>query len=206
MSGEIVNAETRPSLLLRVRDSGDADAWRTFMTIYAPLVYGYVRRRGLQDADAADLTQDVMGEVARVIRSFEYQPARGRFRDWLFLITRRRLMRFSGRQARRIEQVCESAELEQLEDEGTAGEWDDAFNARVLRVALQRVRPCFEPLTWRAFELVWLESRSAAETAGELSLRIELVYIAKSRVLKRLWAEVEELIGDFSWLDALEVS
>jgi RNA polymerase sigma-70 factor (ECF subfamily) len=121
MSGEIVNAETRPSLLLRVRDSGDADAWRTFMTIYAPLVYGYVRRRGLQDADAADLTQDVMGEVARVIRSFEYQPARGRFRDWLFLIARRRLMRFSGRQARRIEHVCESAELEQLEDEGTAG-------------------------------------------------------------------------------------
>ena len=148
MSGETANRETRPSLLLRVRDVGDADAWRSFVTIYAPLVYGYIRRRGFQDADAADLTQDVMGEVARVIRSFEYQPARGRFRDWLLLITRRRISRFAGHQAKRREQVCETAELEQIEDDRSDGGWDDAFNARVLRVALERIRPCFEPVTW----------------------------------------------------------
>ncbi len=87
--------ETKPSLLVRVRDPLDAEAWQTFVALYAPLVYRFLRRRSLQDADAADLTQEVMGEVSRAIRSFEYHPERGRFRDWLLLIiTRRRLIRF----------------------------------------------------------------------------------------------------------------
>ncbi len=55
--------ETKPSLLVRLRDPLDAEAWRTFVGLYAPLVYRYGRRRALQDADAADLTQEVMGEV-----------------------------------------------------------------------------------------------------------------------------------------------
>ncbi len=89
--------QTRPSLLIRLRDVADADAWRTFVATYAPLVHRFGRRQGLQDADAADLTQDVLGEVCRAIRSFEYEPARGRFRDWLLVITRRRSARFQER-------------------------------------------------------------------------------------------------------------
>jgi RNA polymerase sigma factor (sigma-70 family) len=196
--------QTRPSLLVRIRDRGDADAWRAFVTIYAPLVCQYARRRGLQDADAADLTQDVLGEVARAIRSFEYHPARGRFRNWLLTIARRQYGRFHERRARNQEKALDDQDLVQVEDDRTEVEWNDAFNARVLREALRRIQPSFEPTTWRAFECVWLENRSAAETAEILSLRIDLVYIAKSRVLKRLSAEVQEIVEDYSWLDAFE--
>jgi RNA polymerase sigma factor (sigma-70 family) len=200
---------TRPSLLVRVRDVRDAEAWRTFVTIYAPIVlYRYARRHGLQDADAADVTQEVMGEVAQAIRSFEYRPERGRFRDWLRTIARRRLARFKERQARCPEHPYSAAALEWVSDgdDPTDVDWEESFNVRVLRTALRRIQPCFEPMTWRAFERVWLEDRSAAETAVELSLRIELVYVAKSRVLKRLEEVVQEIAGDFSWLDAIEVS
>jgi RNA polymerase sigma-70 factor (ECF subfamily) len=204
VSGDTSSTQTRPSLLLRIRDACDAEAWQTFVTIYAPLVYQYALRRGLQHADAADLTQDVMVEVARAIRSFEYQPERGRFRHWLLTVTRRLLLRFNERRARRPDRACESAELETLEDDQADVDWDGAFNARVLRVAMQRIQPSFEPFTWRAFECVWLENHSAAEAAEKLSLRIEQVYIAKSRVLKRLSEEVHEIVEDFSWLDAFE--
>jgi len=197
---------TRPSLLVRVRDVGDAGAWTTFVDIYAPLVYGFGRRRGLQDADAADLTQDVLGEVVRSIRDFEYQPARGRFRDWLLLIARRRLFRFFERRGRRGEQHGQAEGLEQAEYQTPDADWNDAFSSRVLEVALRRIQPDFEPMTWRAFERVWLENRSAPETAAELSIKIQLVYKAKSRVLKRLTEEVEEINEDFSWLDAIEAS
>jgi RNA polymerase sigma factor (sigma-70 family) len=195
---------TRPSLLIRLRDVGDADAWRTFVTIYAPLVHRFGRRQGLQDADVADLTQDVLGEVCRAIRSFEYQPARGRFRDWLLAITRRRSARFQERRARYQPTVLDDQALEGLEDDRTDADWNDAFHARVLRVALERIQPSFHPQTWRAFECVWLENRTAAETAEALSLGIDIVYTAKSRVLKRLSEEVEEIAAGFSWLDALE--
>jgi RNA polymerase sigma factor (sigma-70 family) len=196
--------ETRPSLLIRLRDVGDADAWRTFVTIYAPLVHRFGRRHGLQDADAADLTQDVLQEVCRSIRTFEYQPTRGRFRDWLLMITRRRFVRFQERRARCQEKPVHERELETIEDVRIEADWNDAFNSRVLRVALARIQPSFQPQTWQAFERVWMDNRTAAETANELSVGIDAVYTAKSRVLKRLSEEVEEIVADFSWLDALE--
>ena len=65
MSEDESALRTRPSLLIRIRDGGDAESWRTFVTIYAPVVYRYACRRGLQDADAADVSQEVMGKVAR---------------------------------------------------------------------------------------------------------------------------------------------
>ena len=85
---------TRPSLLLRIRDSADAEAWRQFADLYARVIYGYWRRRGLQDADAADVTQEVLAQVARSIRTFEYRPERGRFRGWLRAVTQSKIERF----------------------------------------------------------------------------------------------------------------
>jgi RNA polymerase sigma factor (sigma-70 family) len=198
--------ETKPSLLVRLRDPLDADAWQTFVALYAPLVYRFLRRRSLQDADAADLTQEVMGEVSRAIRSFEYQPERGRFRDWLLIITRRRLIRFHEQMARKLDLVSGSELPEPAGDDAPDQDWNDAFHARVLRVALHRIRPHFEASSWQAFERVWLEHRPAAETADELSLSIEAVYMAKSRILRRLEVEVQDIAEDFSWLDALDAS
>jgi RNA polymerase sigma factor (sigma-70 family) len=198
--------ETKPSLLVRVRDPLDADAWRTFVDLYAPLVYRFLRRRSLQDADAADLTQEVMGEVSRAIRSFEYHPERGRFRDWLLIITRRRLIRFHEQRARNLDRVSASELPEPAGDSPPDQDWNEAFHARVLRVALHRIRPHFEASSWQAFERVWMEHRPAAETADELSMSIEALYMAKSRILRRLEEEVQDIAEDFSWLDALDVS
>ena len=72
--------KTRPSLLLRIRDASDADAWGEFVEIYGPLVYRFARNRGVQHADAADLTQEVLGTVARVSPRLEYDPDRGNYK------------------------------------------------------------------------------------------------------------------------------
>src|SRR5438552_10952747 len=82
---------TRASLLLRLGDPGDAEAWREFVDLYTPLVYGYARKQGLQDADAADLSQEVLGTVAGAMGRFQYDPGRGAFRNWLFTVVRRKL-------------------------------------------------------------------------------------------------------------------
>ena len=82
---------TRPSLLMRLRDHADAEAWRTFALLYAPLMYGYCRKSGLQDADAADVAQDVLKQVSRSIRGFVYDQQKGRFRDWLRTIARNKV-------------------------------------------------------------------------------------------------------------------
>ncbi len=82
------HVRTRPSLLLRLRDRTDAQAWGTFVDLYTPLVYRFCRRRGLQAADAADVAQEVMTQVMRSIGGFTYDPSVGRFRDWLGAVVR----------------------------------------------------------------------------------------------------------------------
>ena len=91
---------TRPSLLVRIRDARDREAWGQFVEIYAPLVYDMARRRGLQDADAADLTQDVLRSVSVAIGRLDYDLAKGTFRSWLFTVTRNALNTFFDAQRR----------------------------------------------------------------------------------------------------------
>src|SRR5439155_3254735 len=94
---------TRPSLLLRLRDAGDQQAWEEFVDLYAPLVYGFARKHGLQDADAADLTQEVLRAVAGAVPRLDYDPARGSFIAWLLTVVRNKLLNFLAA-ARRREQ------------------------------------------------------------------------------------------------------
>src|SRR6266516_4559447 len=85
---------TRASLLVRIQDSRDAEAWRQFFDLYAPVVYGFARKRGLQDADAAVLMQDVLRSVAGAAGRLNYDPGKGTFRGWLFTITRNKIFNF----------------------------------------------------------------------------------------------------------------
>lgn len=190
---------TRPSLLLRMRDPADAEAWRVFVETYTPMIFAYCRRRGLQTSDVSDITQEVMTQVSRSIRDFCYEPDRGRFRDWLGTVTRTKILGFLRKDARAgkggggdtadvLSQHLSAPETDTL--------WTEGFQARVLEVALARARPAFEDATWHAFERSWIHGQSASIVAEALSLPIDAVYVAKSRVLKRLREEVAMLAED----------
>lgn len=187
---------TRPSLLLRIRDAGDAASWEDFAAVYGPIIRGYCRRRGLQEADAADMGQEVLSQVARSIAGFEYLPARGRFRDWLGRVTRNKITRFfeiRGREGSALETDNPSA---LLEDSGEDAEWSAEYHSRILKVALERIRDDFENKTWEAFERIWCSDCPAPEVARTLGMTIDSVYAAKSRVLRRLRMEVLALADD----------
>jgi RNA polymerase sigma-70 factor (ECF subfamily) len=166
-----------------------------FSNTYRPLVYRFVRKRGLQAADADDLTQEVMEQVARSIRTFQYDPERGRFRDWLYRITRRQLTLRAGDVV-----PADPWDVEDVQPDST---WNEEFNARILEVALENTRVPFERATWRAFEMTWIQNRPPAEAAAELEMPVPTVYKAKSRVLRRLKEEVHSMVDELTWLDEL---
>ena len=185
---------THPSLLRRMRDLRDRDAWALFIEAYAPAVYGYLRERGLQDADASDLTQDVLRGVVKAIDRFEYDPAKGSFRGWLFTLAKRRA---ADHARRRVPLPTDGDEpvLRDLPatDEADESRWDDQIRRRFLAVAMQRAQVDFSTSTWRAFEATALEGRSGKEVAVELGLSIAAVYLARSRVLARLKVIIHDL-------------
>jgi RNA polymerase sigma-70 factor (ECF subfamily) len=195
MGGHSSVASTPASLLLRIRDPRDAEAWKTFVEVYGRLVYRHCCSRGLHHEDAENVTQEVFARVSQAVRRFEYQPELGRFRDWLGTLTRNEISRFLKKEVRAAQGLDEEA-ADSIESRGEDTAWTEEFNAHLLTSALARSRPHFEGQTWRAFELVWLEKRSAAQVADELQVPIDRVYVAKSRVLERLQQEVQQLAED----------
>ena len=182
-------------------------AWAEFVDIYGPLVYDYGRRRGLQDADAADLTQDVLRAVAAAAGRFAYDPARGAFRSWLFTVTRRKFLD-SARRRRPgdrgtgdtdVHRRLEAEEVGQSEgsDEAEDGiEWDGAFRQRLLDWAAGNIRDEFRPATWQAFWLCAVEGCAPRKASASLGMSVGAVYAAKCRVLARLRAEIERARRD----------
>lgn len=188
---------TRVTLLNRLKDGADADAWREFVHLYGPVVYGFARKRGLQDADAADLTQAVLRQVAAHVGSLEYDPRRGTFRGWLFTIVRNRLRDFL-RQPRQLYQGSGSPKVQGLleslpgpEPEETEA-WEREYRLGLLAWAAEQVRPQVREKTWQAFWQTAVDGRPGAEVARALGLTPAAVYLARGRVMARLRAAVRE--------------
>jgi RNA polymerase sigma-70 factor (ECF subfamily) len=188
---------TRASLLVQIRDGSDHAAWQQFTDLYGPIIYRYGRRRGLQDADAADLVQDVLRSIASAIGHLDYDPHQGTFRGWLFTVTRNKLINFLA--ARRIRprgsgdtttnQLLEAAPAESDGEEA----WELEYQRRLASLAMNRIKQEFHDNTWRAFWLTAVQGLSAAEATKQIGMSPGAVYVAKSRVLARLKEEVEAM-------------
>lgn len=184
---------TRPSLLARITDPADRAAWGEFVGVYGPLVYAEVVRRRVQPSDAEDVTQQVFTRLVRALPVFRYRPANGRFRDWLGTVVRNEVARFWRSKDRHPDRPTDPDTLEQFTEGAVDSEWSDAFQSRVLAAAMERCQPRFEADTWQAFLQVWARNRPPAEVAAEFGQTTDWVYVAKSRALKALAAEVEHL-------------
>ncbi|MHC4406536.1 MAG: RNA polymerase sigma factor [Planctomycetota bacterium] len=197
MSGSPV---TRPSLLLRIRDPKDEQAWRQFVEVYAPLVDHYGRRHGLQAADTADLAQEVLQAVAGAAGRFDYDPQRGSFRGWLFMITRNKLRNVlaSRRRHPRASGRSDVKELleQQPDPEPDEAAWNRQYQWRLFSWAAERIRGDFQDSTWQAFWQSAAENRPAKEIAEQLGLSVGAVYIAKSRVLARLRQTIQQVVDE----------
>lgn len=184
-------SDTSPSLLERLNDQADSEAWRKMVAIYTPLIQGWLRRSGLSEADAEDVTQDVLSVVVRELPSFRHNQRRGAFRNWLRTITLNRLRHLWRSRRIRPDAVGGSGfagMLDELADasSGVSRLWDREHDRHVARKLLAWVEPEFQPRTWLAFRLTVLEGQPTEHVAGELGLSLNAVLIAKSRVLKRL--------------------
>jgi RNA polymerase sigma-70 factor (ECF subfamily) len=190
---------TRPSLLLRIRDPHDRMAWGEFVDVYAPLVYAYGRRRGLQDSDAADLTQEVLCRVARSAAGFRYDPARGSFRGWLLTVARNEIRKLAGRRAREAGGTGDSEVrqlLDQQPDPLEDERWRQDYQWNLFRWAAEKVRPEFREATWEAFWRTAVLARDIDQVARELHLSPGAVYVARSRVASRIREEVRAVEGE----------
>lgn len=189
---------TQQSLLLRLRSFEDVTAWQQFVDVYGPLIYRFTRLRGLQDADANDVTQEVFKQVAKAIGTFEYDKERGRFRSWLGTIARNEIGRYMKRAAKQGRGIGGSG-FSQITDSQPANfedHWIGEFNSHVYQTALSRIQKHFDQETWEAFDLVWTQDWESKDVARKMNRAVGWVYKAKFKVLQRFKEEVENIASD----------
>jgi RNA polymerase sigma-70 factor (ECF subfamily) len=160
-------------------------------------MYGFARKHGLQDADAADFTQEVLRAVAGAVGQFDYDPQRGTFRGWLFKVARNRLRDFLDSRRRQCQGSGDTethALLGQQQD--LSDGWDQDYEWQLLTWAAEQIRGTVQDSTWQAFWQTTIEDRSGQEVAGALGMTIAAVYLAKSRIMARLKEMIEQVQTD----------
>ena len=199
-------ADTRASLILRLSDVRDVQAWDEFLAIYEPLLLRVAKRQGLQYADAQELVQEVMLSVSRSVDRWDPDPQRGRFRDWLFRIARNQAINILTRPKYRTQAVGDTVTEQLLQNIGDpmsdpSEVFDLEYRREVFRWAAKQVEPQVQPTTWRAFWLTCVDGLPIAEVAESLRVSVGSVYISRSRVMAKLQTcarQIRDAEGDGS--------
>lgn len=187
--------QTSATLLARLRQApADQEAWRRFTESYGRKIYAWCRQWNLQEADAEDVTQNVLIKLAEKLQHFVYDPEKS-FRAWLKTVTRnvwsdycsaRKAAAQGGSQA-----LAMLATLEARED--LVRRLDDEFDRELLEQATARVRLRVTPRTWEAFERAAFRGQSGAEVAAALNMKVATVFVARSKVQRMLQEEIQQL-------------
>lgn len=187
---------TSLTLLARLRHDPTNDAaWDEFIEHYGRHIYRWCRQWGLQDADAEDVSQEILLKLARKLRDFDYNP-KGSFRGWLKTVAHHTwLDLIEGRKlARPLADERAWELLQSLEArEDLVQKLGEAFDYELLEAAKVQVRLRVAPRTWEAFRLVAIDGQAVSEVAAKLRMQVAMVYVAKSKVQKMLQEEIQKL-------------
>ena len=178
---------THITLLNKLGESNNSAAWDEFHARYGKLIRSFARRQGLQAADIDDVLQDVLIALTKAMTKFEYDPAKGKFRSFLKTIALRSIFK-KFRQNNRLpgQGTLEETVSNAANDAEVDQHWESEWRQYHLRQAMRTLQSEFPDSHLAAFRLYAIGQRSAQETADALAISVDLVYQAKSRILKRL--------------------
>ena len=181
-----------------MRDGQNQDAWAEFVAIYEPLVLRVARASGLQEADARDVTQQVLLAVSQNIENWDPNRQRGSLRGWLSRITRNltvNLLTQQRRHGRGTGDTNVRLLMEQEPDPAATetAEFDLQYRRRAFRWAAEAVRPNFHEKTWQAFWRSCVARESISDVASKLGMTVGAVYVARSRVIAKLRETIQRI-------------
>lgn len=195
------NPDTRASLIARVCDLGNGEAWNEFAGIYEPVILRFIQRHGLQPADAEEISQEVLSRVARSVSKWDGGQQQSSFRGWLYRIARNLTIDFlRKRKAERARTVGQADGLSRIpvSEPSASCEFQADYEKQVFHWAAEQLRPTFKPVNWQAFWLSTVEGLPIEEVARRLGLECSAVYAARSRIMGRLAKLIQEHLKETS--------
>jgi RNA polymerase sigma-70 factor (ECF subfamily) len=190
---------TRLSLLQRAV-AGGRDAWSEIDYLYRPFIQDWFRSQGVASEEVEDLTQEVLMTLFKELHAFQHPGKRGAFRSWMRSICVNRLLNYRRYRRIRGEAIGGTdfhARVQEIADEGKLSDiWDREHRQAILRYLFTKIEHQFEELTLSIFRRLTLDQWTVAQIAAEYSISPGKVYVARSRVLRRLRDAAEEILGE----------
>jgi RNA polymerase sigma-70 factor (ECF subfamily) len=184
---------TPTSLLAQLAGTAQPGPWSRFVELYTPLLLLWARRLGLHEHDASDLVQDLFAVLMVKLPLYRRQPAHS-FRAWLHTVLLNR-WRNQMRAARLVQAPGGQEALATVVDPRPESDLEEnEYRSHLAHRALQLIQRDFHEVTWKAFWQLVVEDRPAEAVAAELGVSVNAVYLARSRVLRRLREEFGELL------------
>ena len=186
---------TQLSLIARLSDPDDEEAWLQFTSLYEPAIVRAFERFGLQHADAQDEAQRVFLGIAKSLAKRPHNPQKAKFRTWLARLIKNAAINALKKKPLAMAQGGSSAHqaLQTYPEASAELVLDDEVTQQIFKVAAKRVEAEFESATWQAFYLSTVENIDIQEVANQLGKQRGAVYAARSRVVARLRREVEQI-------------
>lgn len=188
--------ETRHTLLTRLKER-EPGAWEEFLQVYEAAIRNHALRKGLQQADAEDVTQEVLAATSEKVLSWKLDPKKGKFRGWLSRVVRNLAVTQIRNRTRRLSLVRNATDHDQVEQVAEAAESEsEAFSLeyrrQLFRWAARKVRPEVRKESWRAFQETAIAGRNASDVATELKISVGAVYAARCRITARIGEIVKQ--------------
>ena len=183
---------TSASLLKRLKERSEQEAWKRFVFLYTPLLCCWANRLGAQEADADDLVQDVFTLLYQKLPEFTYRPQKS-FRAWLHTVLVNKWR--EGKRRCSISTCTNPTAVLTLETPDPGIDFtEEEYRRFLVHRALQLMQAEFTPTTWKACWETTMGDKAPAEVADELGISVRAVYLARIRVLQRLRQEMDGLL------------
>ncbi|HBE67178.1 MAG TPA: sigma-70 family RNA polymerase sigma factor [Planctomycetaceae bacterium] len=188
---------TRLSLVGRLSNKADQEAWFEFVEIYEPLVFNVVIRYGIQHADAKEITQQILTKILTAIDSRDHENAQGTFRGWLYRMTRNATVDFLRKSQRQQHRVA-VADVEQLPEHKQPPEDDFhlEYERQLFQWASDKVKDTVNTTNWNAFWSTTVDGEPIPEAAQRLGISRGKVHVARSRIMARITRLIEQRLAE----------
>ena len=176
---------TSKTLLDRIA-AGDEISWDEFYNRYCGIVRDIAKFKGLDEAEAEDICQQVMLQFFKQSKTFKFDPDIARFRTYFGRIINTKIANYYRNQP--------DVPTEEVEPEPKSGEAEELFltewRKMILKEAERELKNRVAPETFQAYELYAVQNRPVEKVAAYLDCSVNQVYQAK----KRCFAMMREIL------------
>ncbi len=195
-----LDPKTRPSLIANLAILGNEEAWGEFVLIYQPVIQRFLTKYGLQYADAAEVTQEVLAGVVSSIDSWDSSHQTSTFRGWIYRMTRNKAVDLIRKKSREAEINSNSnlslRQIAQTNFDSASSDFLGEYERQMFLWAAEKIRPTVKPVNWQAFWRSTIEDQSIEQVSADLQVDSSVIYVARSRIMKRLIQLVQKRLNE----------